>query len=360
VLSWIVAGSRPLVRRRKSSASLLAVLLLAFPSFLPGQTDSSDRPVPILTGSAGLFASGNGGDRELVPVVMPVILVPLGERWLVEARGEFKGEFEKPAGRGSFGGPVEKELDYAELDFIANAKATVTVGRFLTPFGIYNERLYPVWIRSLQSVPTIFPIGSGSSNGVMLRGGLPASPNANVNYAVYFSTNSTINKLESDRLAGGRLGIFFPRQRVEMGASFQQLLQEGRYRSVGFHFAWQPTAAPLNLRSEFAWSGEQGRGYWIEGAYGLSQISQWQKVMRHTEAVARVQQFFAGGIAPGTAADYGLPMVNAQVLDLGGNYYFRDGLKATASYGREFSSLGNFNRWTIGTAYRFAFPLGRL
>jgi len=44
----------------------------------------------------------------------------------------------------------------------------------------------------------------------MLRGGVPASSKANVNYAVYFSTNSTINKLESDRLAGGRVGVFFP------------------------------------------------------------------------------------------------------------------------------------------------------
>jgi len=356
---FVITSSWPLVRFGKSRASLLAVLVLAFPSFLIAQTDSSERPIPVLTGSAGFFVSGNGGERELVPVVMPVVLVPLGERWLVEARGEFKGEFEKPAGSSSFGGPVEKELDYAELDFIANSKVTVTVGRFLTPFGIYNERLYPIWIRSLQPVPTIFPIGSGSSNGVMLRGGLSASPNANVNYAVYFSTNSAINKLESDRLTGGRVGVFFPRQRVEIGASFQQLLQEGRYRSAGFHFAWQPASAPLNLRSEFAWSGEQGRGYWIEGAYRLSQISKWQKVMRHTEAVARVQQFFAGGITAGTAADYGLPIVNAQEVDLGGNYYFRDGLKATASYGRAFSSVGNFNRWTIGTAYRFAFPLGR-
>src|SRR5882724_6167688 len=185
-------------------------MLLAFPSFLVAQTDSPERPVPILTGSAGFFASGNSGERELVPIVMPVVLVPLGERWLVEARGEFKGEFEKPAGSGSFGGPVEKELDYAELDFIANSRVTVTVGRFLTPFGIYNERLYPIWIRSLQPVPTIFPIGSGSSNGAMLRGGVTASRNANVNYAVYFSTNSTINKLESDRLAGGRVGVFIP------------------------------------------------------------------------------------------------------------------------------------------------------
>jgi hypothetical protein len=364
VFSCVITSSGARVRGGKGSASLLAVLLLAFPSFLNGQTDNPpnnpERPVPILTGSAGFFASGNGGERELVPIVMPVVLVPFGERWLVEARGEFKGEFLKPAGSTSFGGPVEKEVDYVQVDFIANAKVTVTVGRFLTPFGIYNERLYPIWIRSLQRVPTIFPIGSGSSNGVMLRGGLRASPNANVNYAVYFSTNSDINKLESDRLAGGRVGVFFPRQRVEIGASFQQLLQEGRSRSAGVHFAWQPAAAPMNLRSEVAWSGEKGRGYWVEGAYRLSQISKWQKVMRHTEAVGRVQQFFAGGITSDVASEYGLPTVNAQELDLGVNYYFRDGFKATTSYGREFSSVGNANRWTIGTAYRFAFPLGRM
>ena len=35
---------------------------------------------------------------------------------------------------------------------------TVTVGRFLTPFGIFNERLYPVWIRFLQPDPLILPI----------------------------------------------------------------------------------------------------------------------------------------------------------------------------------------------------------
>lgn len=357
--SWITS-SRPRVRSGKVSASLLVVLLLAFSPSLIGQTDNPERPVPILTGSAGFFANGNGGERELVPIFAPVVLVPFGERWLVEARGEFKGEFDKPAGGGSFGGPVEKELDYAQIDFIANAKLTVTAGRFLIPFGIYNERLYPIWIRDLQPVPVIFPLGTGSGNGVMLRGGVPASPNANVNYALYFSTNSTIHKLESDRRVGGRVGVFFPRQRLEIGTSFQKLLQEGRYSSAGFHFGWQPAKAPLNLRSEFAWSGEQGRGYWIEGAYRLSQVPKWQRVMRHTEAVARVQQFFAGGITSSTASDYGLPTVNTQTLDLGGNYYFRDGLKATASYGREFSSVGNFNRWTIGTAYRFAFPLGRM
>src|SRR5437763_13820625 len=188
----------------------LTLILALLPSNSVAQTAQTERPVPILTGSAGFFTNVNVGQTQLVAEVNPVILLPLGDRWLIESRAEFKGEFERPEDGGPYGGKVEKELDYIQADFIANPYVTVTGGRFLTPFGIYNERLYPIWIRSLQQVPTIFPIGSGSSNGAMLRGGLTANPNANVNYAVYFSANSTINKLESDRLVGGRVGVFFP------------------------------------------------------------------------------------------------------------------------------------------------------
>ena len=56
----------------------------------------------------------------------------------------------------------------------------------------------------------------------------------------------------------------------------------------------------------------------------------------------------------------GLPDVNTRQGDFGLNYYLRDGLKASASYGRRFNSDGNANLWTVGIAYRFAFPLGRV
>jgi hypothetical protein len=46
--------------------------------------------------------------------------------------------------------------------------------------------------------------------------------------------------------------------------------------------------------------------------------------------------------------------------EFGLNYYLHDGLKAVASYGRQFSSAGNLNLWTVGIAYRFAVPLGRV
>src|SRR5438552_4443025 len=230
-----------------------AILLCLAPTPCSAQAVDTERPVPILTGNAGIFTNVNAGQAQLVPEINPVVLMPMGSRWLIEARGEFKGEFERPAGGGPYGGKVEKELDYLQADYIANPYVTITAGRFLTPFGIYNERLYPIWIRSLQSTPLIFPIGTGSSDGAMLRGGFPSNDKVNINYAVYFSTLSTVNKLDSDRLVGGRVGFFLPGPRIELGASLQQLLQEERSRSVGFHFAWQPNRVPLNLRSEYAW-----------------------------------------------------------------------------------------------------------
>jgi hypothetical protein len=332
------------------------------PFLVPGllaQVSDSEKPVPILTGNAGFFTNVNAGQTALVPEINPVLLLPMGDRWLIEARGEFEGEFARRQRGGSYGGQVGKELNYLQLDYIATPYVTITAGRFLTPFGIYNERLYPIWIRSLQQTPLIFPIGTGSSDGVMLRGGFPLISKINLNYAAYFSTSSAVNWLASDRTVGGRVGFFLPGPRVEAGVSWQKLLQEGRSNGVGFHFAWQPTPLPLNLRSEYARSN-LGSGYWIEAAYRLSQSPVWRNAMRHAEVVGRAQQFFIGHISYDDATQYGLPDVNTGQGDFGVNYYLRDGLKAVASYGRQFSSDGNLNVWTVGIAYRFAFPLGRV
>jgi hypothetical protein len=338
----------------------LFLLLYFTATQAPAQSPDVERPVPILSGSVGTFSFVTGGENELNAQINPVLLVPLGDRWLVEGRAEFEGAFQPSPNGGPYGGPVSKNLDYLQADYIANPHLTVTVGRFLTPFGIFNERLYPIWIRSLQQDPLIFPIATGSSDGMMLRGGFAASANANLNYAVYVSAvGSGHSNLESDRNVGARMGVFLPGPRVEMGASWQKLLQDERSNAFGFHFAWLAARLPLNLHAEYARSN-RGSGYWIDGAYRFSQVPFWQKAMRHTEFAGRLERFYSGQITPDEAEGFGLPGANTREGEFGLNYYLQDGLKAVASYGRQFSSAGNVNLWTVGLAYRFLIPLGRV
>jgi len=343
---------------RRSRYFPLLVFLISAPLF--AQTPASDSPVPILTGTAGYFNFVTAGQNEIDTQVNPVLLVPLGDHWLVESRAEFEGAFQRPPDGGSYGGMVSKNLDYLQVDYIANPYLTVDVGRFLTPFGIFNERLYPIWIRSLQQDPLILPLSAESSDGMMLRGGFPVNAKVNLNYAAYVSAvSSAHNNLQSDRNVGGRMGVFLPGPRVEVGASWQKLLQDERSNAFGFHFAWQPTRLPLNVHSEYARSN-QGSGYWVDGAYRFSQVLFWQKAMRRLEFAGRAEQFFSGQISSDEAQALGLPGANTREGEFGLNYYLHDGLKAVASYGRQFSSVGNFNLWTVGIAYRFAVPLGRV
>jgi hypothetical protein len=360
------------LRRQGSALPGLALLVLLGMSAwsvaqTPGSSVSSDsspssdneKPVPILSGSAGAFSFVTAGQNLIDTQINPVLLVPLGDRWLIESRAEFEGEFQRPPDGGPYGGPVTKHVDYAQIDYIANPYLTVTAGRFLTPFGIFNERLYPVWIRALQPDPLILPINTADSDGAMLRGGFSVSAHANLNYAAYFSATSIgIDSVDSERHVGGRVGLFFPGPRLEVGGSWQKTLQDYRKNAFGFHMGWQPASRPLNLRAEFAHSFE-GSGYWIEGVYRLSQVQRWHKAMRRTEVVARMQQFVTGEIGPDAAADLGLPDVNTRETDFGVNYFVRDGLKGVFSYGRIFSSEGDFNQWTFGVAYRWLIPLGR-
>jgi hypothetical protein len=340
------------------SPALLLVLLLVASSV--AETPDSEKPVPILTGNAGTFSFVTAGRNLIDTQISPILLVPLGDHWLIESRAEFEGKYQRPPGGGPYRGPVNKHVDYAQVDYIANPYLTVTAGRFLTPFGIFNERLYPVWIRGLQPDPLILPINTAPSVGAMFRGGFPVNAGANMNYALYVSATSIgIGSVDSERHLGGRTGFFFPGPRLEVGGSWQKTLQDDRKNAFGFHMGWQPAKAPLNLRAEFAHSFE-GSGYWVEGAYRLSQAHFWEKAMRRTEVVARLQQFYAGGISSDGAAQLGLPSSDTRESDFGVNYFLRDGLKGIVSYGRQFSSAGNFNQWSFGFAYRFLVPLGRV
>lgn len=320
----------------------------------PPEVNLDSNPIPVLSGGVAFVPTWDAGSPTLVSIVSPVLLVPVGSNFVFESRAEFEGDFVRRNGTsGDFTGAVDKTLEYAQLDYIGNRYVTISLGRFLTPFNIFNERLYPNWIRNTQSDPLIFPIGTGSDNGVMLRGGVALEKDLTVNYAVYFSTLSTIDHFDSERHGGMRAGIFLPRERLELGASFQRQLQDDRMNRYGMHLQWQPRRLPLDLRAEGAYSREEGNGLWIEGAYRFRNAA--FSPLRRTQAVVRTQVFHIGAIA-GLNPD--LPVTDTKRTEFGVNYYLSDGWKALASYGRTFTPLGNSNIWTVGMTYRFVIPLG--
>ncbi|MGH9529077.1 MAG: hypothetical protein ACRD2S_04070 [Terriglobales bacterium] len=312
------------------------------------------KPVPVISGGMAFVPTWDGGDPTLVSIVSPVVLVPLGGNFVFESRVAFEGDFQRRDGNsGDFTGAIQKSIDYLQLDYIGNRYVTISAGRFLTPFNIYNERLYPNWIRDLQTDPLILPIGTGSDDGVMLRGGVAVNRAVTLNYAVYLSALSTARYFESERHAGIRTSIFLPRERFEIGASVQHQLQDDRLDRYGFHLEWQPLLLPLDVRAEGAYSREEGNGLWVEGAYRFrnSRLTP----LRQTQIVGRTQVFHAGTVS-GSNPD--TPDVDTKRTEFGLNYYLNDGWKALASYGRTFSTAGNSDIWTVGMTYRFVFPLG--
>jgi len=76
--------SRPRARLGATLALLLGVGLS-----LPAQEQQTARAVPVVTGYSGFIVTLGPGKQELEPIFTPIFLVPLGERFLVEA--EFEG-----------------------------------------------------------------------------------------------------------------------------------------------------------------------------------------------------------------------------------------------------------------------------
>jgi len=227
------------------------------------------------------------------------------------------------------------------------------VGRFLTPFNIYNER-FPLWVANLADTPIIYTIGtrtSGSSNGGMVRGVAIDRPNWKLNYTAYASAGTTTENLQSGRTAGGRAGVFVPQAGLEVGASYQRFLQNGGSNIAGAYFAWQPPEIPLDVRAEYAHS-PAGHGYWLEGAYHLAPNRDMNTGLSRLQVVGRVQQYFHGNPTPIDA----VPSVNVNQFDVGLNYWFEHNVRLNGSYGRQYSTTGNFNVWNFEIVYRFLFP----
>lgn len=311
--------------------------------------------VPVISGGMGYVQNVDGGVTSLEPQIVPVLLVPFGQHVLLESRVAFTGFFQREDRTyGPFTGKVYKTVEYAQLDWLANTHVTASVGMYLLPFGLYNERLDPIWIRNLQDPPITAAIGtetSGAGDGIMFRGALRQTPAYSIQYSTYFSARSGINQIGAARTAGGDGSIFLNKARLEIGGSYQRFLQGRHYNSEAAYLSWQPPRLPMYLMAEYD-QGYTGRGYWLESGYFLSQAPWANSFFKRVQTVGRMQQtdsLHGGG--------NGISAFSTQRVDFGLNYYFRYDFRFISSYGRQFVHGGNANVWNVGFTYRFLWPL---
>jgi hypothetical protein len=311
--------------------------------------------IPAISGGLGYIYNVNGGIPTLLPQINPLLLVPFGSHVLLESRTDFTGFFQRREGTsGDYTGQIFKTVEFAQVDWLANTHVMPVVGKYILPFGLYPERLTPLWIANIQDTPFIYPIGtrtSGAGIGGQLRGVVKQTDAYSVQYAVYYSAHSNVNQLSAARTTGFDASIFLPSHRIEVGTSYQRYLDRPQINSGAGYLSWQPPQVPLDLKAQYSRSFN-GQGYWIEGAYMLSQVPAGNSFFRNVQLVGRMEQLF-----PLNGGGNGLPTVNTQRAEFGLNYYFRDNWRFVSSYGRQFTASKDLNLWNVGFTYRFLWPL---
>lgn len=328
-----------------ASTALVPVLYAQQP------TDAQpELPIPVITGVVSFQSTFESAARTLSPEVDPILLLPLGRKLLIES--EFDMATDVTHSDGQWGPAVVAHgIEYMQLSYIVHPNLTFTAGRFLTPFGIYRERLHPMWIRNLADEPIIFAMNDNSSNGAMARGSARLTSGMDLTYATYFSASMKNNQLAADRRAGTRASLFFPSNRLEVGVSFSRVLADSRYNMMGTDVTWNLRKIPLDLRAEAIQTTMLGRGYWVEAAYRLDRLGR-NPFLRNSLLAVRGEQYRVPGIAQ-TLLDE-LPEQNTSRTTLGWTYSLSNGVRFNASYGRNLAQGDNHNIVTVGLTYRFA------
>jgi hypothetical protein len=313
------------------------------------------QDTPLLSGGVGFFTSTNAGQTNYSPTIEPLLAAPIGQHLLVESRAILMESF-APNGSDQPGYDHTHfiSLTYLQGDYVASPHLTIVGGSFLIPFNTYNDRLSPIWIGKFQQGPltaSLGTMGTGTSTGGMLSGSALSRGKYSLSYNAYFSSRADNQYFEAKRSAGGRASLYLPDQRLEIGLSYNRLLQNTHENFYGAHVWWEPKNSGFQLRSEFA-RGHHAQGYWIETAYRTQAFGGLDSYIGRIEPVFRMNQSFRRDAVESD----GLPLVNTQRADFGLDYNLPHNTRILTSYSRQFSSAGNFNIWQTGIVYRFLFP----
>lgn len=334
------------------SQRIAAVMLLIAAFGLEQPLHSQDTP--LISGAVGFLTRTRGGNTSYAPTIAPVLAAPVGNHLLFESRATLVETFAPTRTSRGYDHTFFMGTAFAQVDYLANRHLTIIGGYYILPFGTYNERLVPIWISNLQDGPLIYGlgnVGSGSGTGAQVRGNVVAKENFSIDYTAYISARSTNYQINSERSTGGRTSVYFPRARLEVGASYSHLMEGNHANAIGTHVWWEPAKLPLRIRSEYA-HGPHSQGYWVEADYRLSQLNGRAHWASRFEPVFRIQQTFRN--SPDNTDE--LPSADTQGVDFGLDYHLPHEVRINTSYSRQFSSTGNVNLWETGIVYRFLFP----
>ncbi len=220
------------------------------------------------------------------------------------------------------GGKSEVGVDYLTIDYFMNDYAALIVGKFLSPLGQFRQNLHPSWINKMASAPVGFGHDQAAPNaevGIMVKGGFKTG-NGTSNYALYVGNGPTLeleapdeiemietpglNKDgEGKKVVGGRYGLFFPEQQLDIGlsaASGETSIRQGSsgsytyepgrsYDALGFDFAWRVVG--FDIRGEYikqevgddvtsvAPTGGEWVAWYVQAAYKFNN-SNWEAALR--------------------------------------------------------------------------------
>ena len=310
---------------------------------------------PLLSGGVGFFTNTNAGQTTYQPIMEPLLDVPIGPRLLFESRAILLESFSPKGGnQPGYDHSHLVSLTYMQGDYFVSPHLTLVGGTFLIPFNTFNDRLSPLWIGNFQGGPVTAGLGtlsSGAGTGGMLSGSAVSRSKFSISYSAFFSSRVSNQYFAAKRSVGGRVSLYLPKQRLEIGGSYDRLLQGVQENFYGTHVWWEPSKTGFQFRSEYA-RGHHAQGYWVEAAYRTPAFGGFDSVIGRFEPLFRMNQTFRFDTLGGD----GVPNVNIRRADFGLDYNLPHNTRILTSYTRRFASTGNSNIWQTGIVYRFLFP----
>jgi hypothetical protein len=194
----------------------------------------------LLTGfTHASFIDRRGENSTFDAGVNPIFLWEINDRLLFEGELEFSLSSSNPDDTTDSTSSTDVSLEYANITYLVNDYITVGAGKFLVPFGIFNERLHQDWINKLPDRPLIYDdevgIEQESGIGAFVRGAFPWD-SSQFNYALYIDNGPALITKDSEaagmldrdnfndnnhnKSIGGRIG-YLPVPELEVGYSAQ-------------------------------------------------------------------------------------------------------------------------------------------